>query len=49
MLIEAFITMLNQSFYTDMEAGCLDLPGPARSPEGIVSAAHVEYLLQHTA
>lgn len=49
MLIEAFITLLNQSFYADMEVDCLDLHGPARNPEGIVSAAHVEYLLQHPA
>lgn len=27
MLIEAFITMLNQSSYKDMEMGCPDLPG----------------------
>lgn len=49
MLIDAFVTMLNQSFYTDMEMGCLDLHGPAGSLGGIVSAAHVEYLLQHPA
>lgn len=47
MLIEAFIIMLNQSFYTDMDTGCLDLHSPARSPGGIVSAAPIE--LQHPA
>lgn len=29
------------------KSGCLYLSGPARRPEGIVSAVHVEYLLQH--
>lgn len=46
---------VNWDIYRDVESkllhwqGSLDLSDPARIPEGIISGACVEYLLQHPA